>query len=76
MSNFGSLAETLVRETLNNPAQLMPILAYACVITMLIAIVSDTIFRKKELAPQRKPVENLRKSKPAGNGPDSPADQS
>jgi hypothetical protein len=54
MSYISSTTEKILQAALHDPARLMPILGYACVITMVIAIVSDSWPRKKQLARQGK----------------------
>jgi len=71
MSNIIGMAETFLRMAVKDPAVIMPVLAYACVVTIIIAIVSDALLRKRELAQQRKPAENPSSSPGAKNRPHS-----
>ena len=47
MGDIQYILTTLWRVVQANPAQLLPILAYACAITLVIAVVTDGLLRRQ-----------------------------
>jgi len=52
MSDLSYIAKAFT----DNPGGLVPVLAYACVITFLIALVHDSLERRRRTSPQSVPI--------------------
>ncbi len=53
MSDFIYIIDTFGKVLADNPARLLPLLAYACAATMLIAIITDTLLRRRQAQEKR-----------------------
>lgn len=56
MSDLSYIMANFAKAFTDNPGALVPVLAYACAITFLIALVHDSLARRRRTSPQIAPI--------------------